>query len=124
LFFFTGNTSYERLYLDYSKDLAKVKQMFEFLLTKEQMFCIINDEKNISSPEVITVRKKYVLKNKKRFFLFIFVLTVLTASIFAMPSAYGYNGKECVTVIVKEGDTLWNIASSHYENGDIRKTHI
>lgn len=97
--------------------------MFEFLLTKEQMFCIINNEKNISSPEVITVRKKYVLKNKKRFFIFIFVLTVLTASIFAMPSAYGYNEKECVTVIVKEGDTLWNIASSHYESGDIRK-HI
>jgi len=70
------------------------------------------------------MRRRYVLKNKARFFAFILVTIFLTACLLARNAVYGYNEEtRYVTVTVKSGDTLWTIAESFYDKGDIRK-HI
>jgi nucleoid-associated protein YgaU len=65
--------------------------------------------------------KKYVLKNKKRFFsVIIIVLIVMFTAIFSDIS-YGFNESSYELYTVKSGDTLWDIAKQYYDNGDIRK---
>ena len=66
------------------------------------------------------MRRKYVLKNKKRFIVFLVTLLVLSLlSIFAT-TVYGYKETANKTVVVKSGDTLWSIAQTYCTEGDIR----
>ncbi len=69
------------------------------------------------------MNKRYVLKNRRRFFTIVLVVTLLTACVFAGTAAYGYDEPSSTTVTVKAGDTLWNIAKECYSSGDVRK-HI
>ncbi|HHX17655.1 MAG TPA: LysM peptidoglycan-binding domain-containing protein [Clostridium sp.] len=67
------------------------------------------------------MKKRYILKNKKRFICFIaFILTSMFI-IISMANIYGYK-EECYEVIkIKSGDTLWDIAQSYNTRGDIRE---
>ncbi|ABN52007.1 MAG TPA: LysM peptidoglycan-binding domain-containing protein [Hungateiclostridium thermocellum] len=68
------------------------------------------------------MKKKYVLKNKRRFFVFVlFVLMGLTAVISRATSIYGYREPSYEAITVKRGDTLWSIAENYNKRGDIRK---
>jgi len=64
---------------------------------------------------------KLVLKNKKRFTAFIFLLLFFTATTFYASHSYGYREPQYKTVMVKYGDTLWDIAKTNANNSDIRK---
>ncbi|HOM02720.1 MAG TPA: LysM peptidoglycan-binding domain-containing protein [Acetivibrio sp.] len=68
------------------------------------------------------MKKKYVLKNKRRFFTFVFlVLMGMTAVINGATRTYGYREPSYETIIVRQGDTLWGIAENYNKRGDIRK---
>ncbi len=65
--------------------------------------------------------KRYVLKNKKRFFSVIFIiLAIMFIAVFSDIS-YGYDEPTYKTLIVKPGDTLWDIAAQHKNSCDIRE---
>ena len=67
------------------------------------------------------MNKHYVLKNCRRFYTFIIILTIIFSSIFFASSVYGYEVNQYDTVTVKSGDTLWTIAQEYNKSGDIRK---
>lgn len=70
----------------------------------------------------------YRIKSKFRFTIFISLVIIavfaLTAAVFGCSNASGLETQEYRTVVVKNGDTLWNIASENCDNNDkdIRKT--
>ncbi|NLX77785.1 MAG: LysM peptidoglycan-binding domain-containing protein [Clostridiaceae bacterium] len=66
--------------------------------------------------------KTYRLKNKKRFFTFLLLLfSVIVLFVGSVVSAGENLKKEYKTVTVRQGDTLWGIASEHRGNMDIRQ---
>lgn len=98
--------------------------MFEKVLTTEQVFVYNPIKRTDVLYGVIDLKKrKYILKNKPRFFAFITITLVISASLFASTRAYCYQDVKYTVLTVREGDTLWSIASEHYKEGDIRK-HI
>lgn len=67
------------------------------------------------------MKKRLVLRNKKRFTVFlVFFVSIIITSVFTIYS-YSYNTPEYKTVVVKTGDTLWDIAKTHSPNTDVRK---
>lgn len=68
------------------------------------------------------MNRKYVLRNRKRFSMFIMtaavVLTLLTVSNAVRGEVAVGNPK---TVIVEKGDTLWDISSEYGKGTDIRR---
>lgn len=67
------------------------------------------------------MKKKYILKNKKRFFSFLFVLSLLTFFIIYTNVVSGYKEPSYQSIIVNQGDTLWSIAEKYGNNSNIRK---
>ncbi|HOQ36711.1 MAG TPA: LysM peptidoglycan-binding domain-containing protein [Acetivibrio sp.] len=67
------------------------------------------------------MKKRYVLKNKKRFFTFIAVVLIGFCTIINATRSYGYKEPEYKTILVRRGDTLWGIAERYNKRGDIRK---
>lgn len=68
------------------------------------------------------MKKRYSLKNKRKFIAFIVVVSVLLSTLIYTTSVYGYKQPSWQTIRVKSGDTLWSIANTYNENGgDIRK---
>lgn len=67
------------------------------------------------------MKKTFVLKNKKRFSGFIMVLIIIITSILLVNTVYGYKTPSYRTLIVREGDTLWDIANKNNSKNDIRK---
>lgn len=65
--------------------------------------------------------EKYVLKNKRRFTIFLLVFTVVLMSFLFVTQTYGYKPTVLETITVRTGDTLWSIADEYMESGDIRK---
>lgn len=67
-------------------------------------------------------KKKYILKNRKRFISFIACLALLIVFAAATVTANGYKEPGYRTVMISGGDTLWDIALRHKtQNEDIRK---
>ncbi|HPD00506.1 MAG TPA: LysM peptidoglycan-binding domain-containing protein [Acetivibrio sp.] len=67
------------------------------------------------------MKKRYVLKNKKRFFAFIVLMLVCVCTVINSTRTYGYKEPEYKTIFVRRGDTLWGIAQRYNKRGDIRK---
>jgi len=67
------------------------------------------------------MKKKYVLKNRARFYIFIIALLITVFTVFSVTGAYGYKETELKVIRIKSGDTLWNIAEKYNKKGDIRE---
>jgi LysM repeat protein len=68
------------------------------------------------------MNKRYVLKNRKRFYIFIMILTVALTSILIVGTVSSAGADPVYTsVTVEKGDTLWEIAKKYRKNGDIRR---
>lgn len=68
------------------------------------------------------MNKRYVLKNPKRFCLFIMIVTIIITCSLLISTVNGADsGPSYITVTVEEGDTLWGIAKKYNKEGDIRK---
>jgi len=69
------------------------------------------------------MKKRYRLKNKRRFAAFIMFIVIITvfSGIIANAGATSNVKQEYKTVKVKNGDTLWEIALAHNNNKDIRE---
>jgi len=66
-------------------------------------------------------KNKYVLKNNKRFFRFLFIITLITFTLIYTVSVSGYNPPQYQSIFVQSGDTLWSIAERYGNNGNIRE---
>lgn len=67
------------------------------------------------------MNRRYVLKNRKRFYIFIMTLAVIFSFIALAAAANGADFDEYETVVVKRGDTLWDLAERYCNGTDIRK---
>lgn len=68
------------------------------------------------------MKKRYYLKNKKRFYAILVALTLVMFSSILMVSANnGETHNTYSTICVSSGDTLWQLAEKYNPNGDIRK---
>jgi len=70
------------------------------------------------------MKKRYVLKNKRRFMITLAILISVISSIFiiATTKTEGYAELTYNEIVITNGDTLWDIAESTYgNNSDIRK---
>jgi len=69
------------------------------------------------------MRRRYRLKNKKRFALIISLMVLIAAFAGFITSAGASSSQpdEHKVIKVQKGDTLWEIASTHSENIDIRE---
>jgi LysM repeat protein len=68
------------------------------------------------------MNRKYVLKNKSRFIVFISLLILLFCTILFTANVYSAKEKSSKLVVVKQGDTLWDIANRNInEYQDIRQ---
>ena len=100
----------------------------KIILTRKRVF-VYNINKNKRSEQVFSVieegkrmNKKYILKNRTRFYTFIMIVTVIVSCIFLAVTAYGADTEERYTMVtVEKGDTLWDIAREYNKKGDIRQ---
>ena len=67
------------------------------------------------------MNKRYILKNKARFYIFITTLLMTMLVVFSVTKAYGYKQPEFGVISIKDGDTLWAIAERYNKKGDIRE---
>ncbi|MCX8130668.1 MAG: LysM peptidoglycan-binding domain-containing protein [Clostridia bacterium] len=67
------------------------------------------------------MKKKYVLKNKTRFTTVIMIMIITITTTFLATTVYGYKESSYKTIIVRQGDTLWDIANKNNKESDIRK---
>jgi len=65
------------------------------------------------------MKRRYVLKNKRRFFTVLFT-SLLLIFIFSF-SVKGQPEQSYETIKIAKGDTLWEIACRYNKGGDIRK---
>lgn len=65
--------------------------------------------------------KKYVLKNKKRFFSFLFIVLFIMTTLIYTISVAGFSEPHYRSVTIRNGDSLWSIAEKYSDNTDIRK---
>lgn len=67
-------------------------------------------------------RHRYVLKNRRRFNIFLMTLTVLLFVLVFTVAANGADSEDNYeTVVVKRGDTLWDFAREYRGDTDIRQ---
>lgn len=68
------------------------------------------------------MNKKYVLKNRRRFYIFIMLVSITLSCIFFASAVNGADTNAAyTTVTVEKGDTLWDLAKEYSKKGDIRQ---
>lgn len=68
------------------------------------------------------MKRRYVLKNKGRFYIFVIMVTVLLSSISLLNFAQSADtGMTYTTVVVEPGDTLWDLAKEYSSSKDLRR---
>jgi LysM repeat protein len=67
------------------------------------------------------LKKKYVLKNKSKFFSSLSIILILVFTMVYMAVASGFEESRYKTITIKPGDTLWSIAEKNAGNIDIRE---
>ena len=67
------------------------------------------------------MKTKYILKNKKRFYVSIFTLVLLLFTTLFATNAYGYKEPSYRQITVRSGDSLWAIALKYSNENDVRK---
>jgi nucleoid-associated protein YgaU len=68
------------------------------------------------------MKRRYVLKNKGRFYIFVIMVTILLSSISLLNFAQSADiGMAYTTVVVEPGDTLWDLAKEYSSNKDLRR---
>lgn len=71
--------------------------------------------------DMIFMKKKYVLKNRFKFIVFLFSLISISTIAFLGTTVNGYKENTYIEVQVSKGDTLWEIACENRKTGDVRK---
>ncbi|HBR03358.1 MAG TPA: hypothetical protein DD738_12195 [Ruminiclostridium sp.] len=103
------------LYRNQKKSQTSVR----YYLTKEHLFDNILKEQMFR--EGFCMKRKYILKNKRRFSVFIIFLVLLIVSTGYIVNAGTVQTKTSYDVVrIEKGDTLWEIASLYAENSDPR----
>ena len=67
------------------------------------------------------MEKRYLLKNRMRFFTVIVTALLLSFTFLFCSSVYGYKPPRYKILRVTQGDTLWAIGESYKANCDIRE---
>lgn len=67
------------------------------------------------------MKKKYVLKNRKRFYSIISLLVFVTVLIVVSANVYSQRTEKYESVVVKKGDTVWSIAEKLNLRSDTRR---
>lgn len=67
------------------------------------------------------MKRKYTLKNKRRFFTFVFLIFGIMITCIFADISYGYKEKEYKMIEIQQGDTLWDIAQRYRGDTEIRK---
>lgn len=67
------------------------------------------------------MKKKYVLKNKRRFYSILLTLSFMVITALFATNAYGYKTPLYKEITVRSGDSLWSIAKKYNPQGDVRK---
>lgn len=67
------------------------------------------------------MKKKYILKNKKRFFSFLFIFSLITFIMIYTNIVSGFKESQYQSIVVKPGDTLWSIAEKYGSDSNIRE---
>lgn len=68
------------------------------------------------------MKRRYVLKNKGRFYIFVVMVTILLSSISLLNfSQSADTGESYTSVVVERGDTLWDLAKEYKNKGDLRQ---
>ncbi|OPX43716.1 cell division suppressor protein YneA [Ruminiclostridium hungatei] len=71
---------------------------------------------------IFTKKKKYALKNRARFFTFLFSVSLIAFIIVYTASVSGYAEPSYQKVTVRSGDSLWSIAREYCDDRhDIRE---
>lgn len=83
---------------------------------------VYNQNRTYVPGEGVVMDRKYVLKNRKRFSLFIMTAAVVFSLLVISSTA---RGEDVVghpkTVIVEKGDTLWDISREYGKGTDVRR---
>ncbi len=67
------------------------------------------------------MNRKYKLVNRRRFYIFIMTLTIIVTSLTFAATVQGADtGDSYQTVVVEQGDTLWDIAGEYNNGHDLR----
>ncbi|HEX2945782.1 MAG TPA: LysM peptidoglycan-binding domain-containing protein [Clostridia bacterium] len=67
------------------------------------------------------MNRKFRLVNRRRFYIFIMIVTVaVTSMAFAATVQGADTGESYQTVVVEQGDTLWDIAREYNNGHDLR----
>jgi hypothetical protein len=94
--------------------------MFEKMLTKEHLF-VYNQNGTLVLGEVV-MKRRYVLKNRRRFNIFLVTLALILSVIVFAAAANGADSEDAYeTVTIRRGDTLWDLAEKYCGNSDIRR---
>lgn len=64
---------------------------------------------------------KYILRNRKRFFSFLFLISLVVSILVYTTSVSGYKEPQYQYISIESGDTLWSIAEKYGTNSNIRK---
>lgn len=91
-------------------------------MTKEHLFAILILKRTDVLKEVVSMRRRYRLKNKKRFACVLVLFTLITVFAGLMVTAGASSQGQVVHdyVVVSQGDTLWEIASTYGKGMDPR----